>query len=260
MHTAAFQKLGINAVYLPFLITEEQLPQLLNAFSITGVQGFNITLPFKEKIVPFLDLLSNEAEMLQSVNTVVRTDSGWKGYSTDGSGFVRSLSAAKIDILSKKILIVGAGGAARSVAVSLAIAGASDFVIYNRTESKAEALSGLLQRVSPEISVRVAPLEDCAADIVINTTSVGMSDGKCPVPDEIIFGSKQIVDIIYNPAVTTLLKKAADKSIPNINGLDMLLYQGIEAFELWTGTQAPLEIMRNSLIGSVYSDTSKDRD
>lgn len=255
MHSLAFQELGINAVYLPFLIVEEQLPQLLNAFNISGVQGFNITLPFKERIVPFLDSLSDEAEMLQSVNTVTRTDEGWKGYNTDGSGFIRSLVAANIHISGQKVLIVGAGGAARAIAVSMALAGVSEIALMNRTRSKAEDLSTLLYQIAPEIQVRMDSLQKFESDIIVNATSVGMSDGTCPVPDECLEGCQLVVDIIYNPAETTLLKRAAELSIPHMNGLDMLLYQGIEAFEIWTCRKAPVEIMRQSLVASVYQDS-----
>ncbi len=255
MHSLAFKELGINAVYLPFLITDEQLPQLLHAFSITGIQGFNITLPFKEKIVPYLDSLSEEAEKLQSVNTVVRTDSGWKGYSTDGNGFVRSLAAADIDVLQRKIILVGAGGAARAIAVSLIMSGVSDITILNRTQSKTNDLATLLRNISPGLSICTTLAQDQETDIVINATSVGMTDDSCPVPDNVIERSRQVVDIIYNPAETTLLRKASERSIPCMNGLDMLLYQGIEAFEIWTGQAAPKEIMRKSLMASVYSDS-----
>jgi len=258
MHSLAFQKLCINAVYVPFLIQEDHLPGLMNAFSIIGIQGFNITLPFKEKIVPYLDSLSEEAELLQSVNTVIKTHGGWKGYSTDGSGFMRSLAAAKIALSQKKVLLAGAGGAARAIAVSLAKAGVAEISIVNRTQQKAEKLADLIYRVSPALAVRTAISRDSSPDIVINTTSVGMNDDKCPLADEILQDCKWIIDIIYNPPVTPLLKKAIGRSISHMNGLDMLLYQGVEAFEIWTGQKAPVDIMRQSLIASVYPDTNGD--
>lgn len=260
MHSLAFQELGINAVYLPFLINEAQLPQLLNAFSITGVQGFNVTLPFKEKIVPFLDSLSDEAEMLQSVNTVFRNNDGWKGYSTDGIGFTRSLNAAGIKTNGKKILMTGAGGAARAIAVSLALAGVSELVILNRTQWKADRLAELLRRVVSAVQVSTTLPADLDMDIVINTTSVGMHDDGCPLPDEVIKKSRLVIDIIYNPSQTGLLKKAATWSIATMNGIDMLLYQGVESFEIWTGQKAPVEIMRQSLMASLYPDTEPASD
>lgn len=252
MHSTAFQLLGINAVYLPFHIITEQLPNLLNAFTITGVQGFNITLPHKENIVPYLDLLSNDAEVLQSVNTVIKTETGWKGYNTDGSGFIRSLSDADISIRGRKVLIVGAGGAARSIAVALAREGVADMIILNRTSSKAESLATLLHDISSGISVKTGYTQGDHPDIVINTTSVGMKGNQCPIPDEIVLDCDQIIDIIYNPSQTPLLKKAEERSIPYLNGLDMLLYQGVEAFEIWTGQTAPIAAMRESLIASIY--------
>lgn len=252
MHSRAFQETGINAVYLPFPIHEKQLPRLLDAFDLTGVQGFNVTIPFKEKIVPFLDEILEEAAVLGSVNTVVRTDSGWKGYSTDGSGFIRSLEAADISLVRKKATIIGAGGAAKSIALSLVNSGISKLTIANRTSSKAKLLVQLLQQVSPgfpiDFSETIAP-----CDLLINATSVGMEDNDSPVPREKLKDCGMVVDIIYNPAQTTLLKQAAELSIPFMNGLDMLLYQGVEAFEIWTGQPAPVDAMRHSLISSLYS-------
>jgi len=256
MHSLAFQECGINAVYLPFLIQEIQLPQLLDAFTVSGVQGFNITIPFKEKIVPYLDLLSEEAAMLQSVNTVIQTAEGWKGYSTDGNGFIRSLTVADISIKGKRVLLAGAGGAARAIAVSLALAGVSELVIVNRTPKKADNLAELLRSTFPNLRISTILPTDLRSDIVINTTSVGMHDNGCPLPDTVLNHCRQVVDIIYNQPVTPLLKKAAERSIPYMNGIDMLLYQGIEAFEIWTGQKAPVETMRQSLIDSVYSSTA----
>ncbi|NQU63620.1 MAG: shikimate dehydrogenase [SAR324 cluster bacterium] len=258
MHSLAFQELGINAVYLPFLVNESQLPQLLNAFTITGVQGFNITLPYKEKIVPFLDSLSDEAEILQSVNTVVRTGDGWRGYSTDGKGFMRSLTSANIELRGKKVLLAGAGGAARAIGVSLALAGVSELVILNRTQQKADNLAQLLLQTDSAIQVRTALPAGFRTDIAINTTSLGMYDNRCPLPDEVLRNSKLIIDIIYNPPQTTLLKKAVEWSIAHLNGLEMLLYQGIESFEIWTHDNAPVEIMRQSLIASLYPNSDRN--
>lgn len=252
MHTIALQELGINAVYLPFLISEDQLPHLLDAFSLTRVQGFNITLPFKEKIIPFLDSLSEEAKMLQSVNTVKKTDGGWRGYNTDGSGFIRSLAASDISVSGKNILIMGAGGAAKSIAISIAMAGAYEITILNRTQDKANALATMISQISSSTQVSTSTPRAHKIDIAINATSMGMKDDRSPLADDLIKRSKQIIDIIYNPAQTTLLKKAAALSIPCMNGMDMLLYQGVEAFEIWTDQKAPAELMRKSLMASVY--------
>ena len=253
MHTLAFQELEINAVYMPFLIEEQHLPQLLNAFEITGVQGFNITLPFKQKIIPYLDALSEEAELLQSVNTVARIENGWKGYSTDGSGFIRSLSASDMDLSGRSIAILGAGGAARAIAISLVMVGISNITLLNRTRSKAEQLAGLLYQIAPDANIKTSVSPGNPIEIIINATSVGMDGKSCPVADDLISKSHLVVDIIYNPPKTPLLQKAASFGISCVNGIDMLLYQGIEAFEIWTGQSAPVNIMRQSLKESLYS-------
>ncbi len=253
MQTLAFQAIGENTVYLPFPTEEKQLPRLLEAFRLIGVRGFNVTVPFKEKIVPFLDRLSREAEILGSVNTVVGTDEGWKGYSTDGSGFVRSLSEAGVSLAGKSVVLVGAGGGARSIALSLASSGVGELHILNRTLSKAEKIAGMAFKVNSGLSVSTVLEPQKRYDILINSTSVGMHDRKSPVPDSLIDVSAMVVDIIYNPPQTLLLQKAVQKGIPCNNGLDMLLYQGVEAFEIWTGKKAPVETMKTSLLDSIES-------
>lgn len=254
MQSLAFHASGINAVYLPFFIQESHLPRLLASFEVVGLRGFNITTPYKEKILSYLHTLSKEAALLQSVNTVQKTADGWKGYNTDGSGFLRSLAEAGIGVEAANVLLVGAGGAARAIGVSLALAGVSCITVFNRTRKKAEALADLIQTAMPEVETRISPESRAAYDILINTTSVGMNDGQCPVPVTLTAMCDHIVDIIYNPPKTPLLEKAAERSIPCMNGLGMLLYQGVEAFEIWTGQAAPVEVMRQSLTQAVFSE------
>ncbi|MCP4755986.1 MAG: shikimate dehydrogenase [Proteobacteria bacterium] len=251
MQTLAFQHVGLNAIYVPFPIQDKSIPHLLKAFSITGVRGFNVTVPFKEIIIPYLDELSSEAKILGSVNTVIGTSEGWKGYSTDGSGFVRSLSESGIAVSGKDVMLVGAGGAARSIALSLCLGGIRRLHILNRTVSKAEKLADTILRAAPNVQVRIGSDSTEPYDILINSTSVGMHGHSCPVSDDLIRKCGLIVDIIYNPPQTSLLKKAVQNGIPQENGLGMLLYQGVEAFEIWTGKKAPIEVMKTSLSNSV---------
>ena len=250
MHSVAFQKIGYNAVYLPFPIEENRLGRLLEAFRLIGVLGFNVTIPFKEKIVPYLDRLSPAANTLQSVNTVVRVDDLWVGDSTDGSGFVRSLEETNVEITDQSVLLIGAGGSARAIAYALAEKKIKRLQIVNRTKEKAEAMKNMLGSSYPRIQVNISQEIRESFDILINCTSVGTKEGASPVSEEEMCRCRQIIDIIYNPLQTTLLKKAGKKGLSWQNGLGMLLYQGVEAFEIWTGRHAPVDTMKNILFNS----------
>lgn len=247
MHSNAFRHLGINSVYLPFPIHESDLPHLLRSFDILGIKGFNVTVPYKEAIVPFLTELDSSAELLGSVNTVIKTKKGWKGFSTDGSGFVRALTERGVNPTTRKMLLVGAGGSAKAVALAMVGTGISEIHLQNRTESKAHALANLIAKINDSVRIKINPEHSESYDILVNSTSVGMDGENCPVADEFIGASSYIVDIIYNPPQTPLLAKAQSLKRPCDNGLGMLLYQGIEAFEIWTGRKAPVEIMEKSL-------------
>ena len=247
MHSLSFQYLGLNAVYVPFPVLERDLPSLLNALSVIGVKGLNVTVPYKERIVPFLDELSPAAETLGSVNTILRNDSQWKGFSTDGAGFVRSAKEEGINFKDKTVILYGGGGSAKAIALAIAVEGISQLAIVNRTKHKAQKIAEILLGSVPSLTTTIDGDLPVDADILINSTSVGMKNEECPVADEQIKRSRCIIDIIYNPPETPLIRKAKTIGIPAYNGMGMLLYQGIEAFEIWTGQTAPKEIMVESL-------------
>ena len=247
MHTLAFQHLGLNAVYVPFPALEKDLSSLLNALSIIGVKGFNVTIPYKEKIVPLLDAISPTAQKLGSVNTVIRKGNLWKGFSTDGSGLIRFSKEAGINFKNKKVILLGGGGSAKSVALAVSMEEASDIVLINRTKSKAQKIADMVLKSAPEVNTTFGGNRPIEGDVLINCTSVGMKIGECPVSDDQIQACQCVIDIIYNPIETTLIRKAKGFGLPTYNGLGMLLYQGIEAFEIWTGQPAPKEIMTQSL-------------
>lgn len=247
MHSNAFRHVGINSVYLPFPIEQSDLPQVLESFRVLGIQGFNVTIPYKEAIVPFLPEIDPAAKILRSVNTVKRTKNGWKGYSTDGSGFLRALQEKGVNPVSQSVLLIGAGGAARAIALAMVDAGIKELHIQNRTKSRAQELADLILKRNRKIVLKINPKDIKCYDILINCTSIGMDGISCPVSDNLIAASKQVIDIIYNPSLTPLLKKARSRGIDCDNGIGMLLYQGIEAFEIWTGEKAPIEVMEKSL-------------
>lgn len=252
MHTLAFQYISKNAIYIPFLVEEEHLPSVPTALSILGVSGFNVTVPFKESIVPYLNELSAEAQFLGSVNTVTYKDGKWIGHSTDGSGFVRSAKVEGLTFRGKKVLLYGGGGSARAVAAAISKEGISSLCLVNRTRNRAEKIAELIKENAPQIEVVLGGTTHEEFDILINCTSVGLDGEECAVPNDQIKRVKCVIDIVYNPPKTPLIKKAEVYGIPTFNGLGMLLYQAIEAFEIWTGEKAPVEVMDRSLRRSMY--------
>ncbi|MDT8448318.1 MAG: shikimate dehydrogenase [bacterium] len=246
MHSQAFWQVGHKALYLPFPVEPEDLPQLLEAFRIASVQGFNVTVPYKEAIVPFLDDLTEEAQLLGSVNTVWREAGRWKGHSTDGPGFVRGLKERGWQVEGRSATLLGAGGSAKAVAFSLLKAGLAQLHIKNRTRAKAEELASKLAEIFGADRLSVG-LPEGGADLLVNCTSVGLKADLSPLPKGQLEAYRQVVDIIYNPAQTRLLKDAQDLGLEWDNGLAMLLYQGVESFEIWTGRPAPVALMKETL-------------
>ena len=246
MQTSGFQELGLNAVYLPFPTKKERLGDLLTAFSEIGLQGFNVTVPFKSDIIPHLDEVDPAALALGSVNTVIRTKTGWKGYSTDGAGYVRGLQEKDFAPEGKTVALLGAGGSAKAVAYALAEAGIESLDIINRTKVNAEELKSLLAQHFPKLKITTEQSHD-NYDLLLNTTSFGMKAGDCPASQALIASAGFVSDIIYNPKETELLKQAAALGKPTQNGLSMLLFQGVLAFEIWTDKPAPVTVMQKVL-------------
>jgi len=245
MHTAAFAEIGFNAVYLPFAVTPEQLPSLLPSFVLTGVLGFNVTVPYKEKIIPYLDHVSDEAKALGSVNTVWYEKGLWHGHSTDGAGFVRGLVEKGWMIHNQRILVLGAGGSSKAVTYALLKAGAAKVDIVNRTLSKSELLAQSLGETFSKD--RIGVTNSGRYDLLVNCTSVGLKGPQSPMELGELSKFGKVVDIIYNPPKSKLLQDAESLGLPIENGLSMLLYQGVEAFELWTGQPAPVQTMAQVL-------------
>ena len=253
MHTAAFWDIGFNGVYLPFPISAVDLPQLLPALQLMSVQGFNVTVPYKEQIIPYLDQLSETAQVLGSVNTVIRKNGQWFGHSTDGIGFLRGLEQKGWPVQSQRILVLGAGGSAKAISYALLKAGAAKVDLQNRDQAKAESWSATLRQHFE--AVRVGTKKSGSYDLLVNCTSVGLKSAETPMKKEDLAQFPKVIDIIYNPAKTQLLLDAESAGLEWDNGLSMLLFQGVESFELWTQKKAPLEVMRQSLQQQIGAGT-----
>ncbi|MGF7185936.1 shikimate dehydrogenase [Desulfitispora alkaliphila] len=261
MHNRAFQELGLNWVYIPTQVEESNLERAMEGIRSLSIRGANVTIPYKEQVIEHLDQVKGEARLIGAVNTILNIEGKLTGYNTDGQGFLRSLAQEKVDLHGKRAVILGAGGSAKAIAVSLAAAGILKIVFVNRNLQRAEGLSQLIKD-NFTCNTSVVSLEDkellreCLkqADLLINTTPYGMyprHQVETIVPEEYLDNNLIVVDLIYNPQRTVLLAAAEKKGCKTISGMGMLLYQGALAFELWTGQKAPEGIMKKVLLANM---------
>jgi len=250
MHNAAFRALGLPYVYLPFAVTPAGLAGAVAAIRALGMAGVNLTIPHKERVLPHLDGVSGEARRIGAVNTVVNQNGRLIGHNTDGRGFLLAVrSAWGLSMRGRVVCLLGAGGAARAVAVALVGAGAGRVIIANRDVSRARRLARSMG--GRRSSVRVIPLSDDAlkevaseCDCLVNATAVGLRRGDPRLVGPSTVGRfPSVCDLIYQPAVTPLLRDARAAGCRTMNGLGMLVHQGALAFELWTGRKAPIAVM-----------------
>ncbi len=258
MHNAAFAKLAMNACYVPFGVPPERLREAVRAIMPLGLRGVNITVPHKERVIPFLDELAEDARLINAVNTIELRKGRLIGHNTDGRGFLRSLSEeTSFRPKGRTILIVGAGGAARAVGFSLALAGAGTVLLHDADQAKARRLAAALRRTTAAAAeaVNADALVFAAgeADCLINATPLGLrrSDPP-PLPEKAVRSTHLVCDLVYNPLLTGLLKAARRKGARALPGIGMLLFQGVIAFEIWTGRKAPLPVMRAALLRQVH--------
>ncbi|MDD5491751.1 MAG: shikimate dehydrogenase [bacterium] len=253
MHNAAFKELGLDYVYVPVKVAPEDLPAAIKAIRAMNLIGVNITIPHKETVIPFLDDLSPEAEAIGAVNTIVNCGGRLIGDNTDGKGFIKSLvEENNIQLQGKKVVLLGAGGAGRSIGVSLLKNNIQVLYLYDVVEHKRNSLATDLRSISTAKKVKVLGRDELPAaiketDILINATPAGMKPtDPCVVEPALLTKKLFIYDIVYN-CETALLKAAKSKKIKCANGLGMLVNQGAISFELWTGKKAPIAVMRKAL-------------
>jgi shikimate dehydrogenase len=257
MHNAAFKKMKLNSCYVPFAVHPARLAAAAKAVIPLNLQGLNVTVPHKEKIIPYLDGLSEEARLIGAVNTIEVKEGKLIGHNTDGRGFLRSLKEqARFNPRGKKFVCIGSGGAARAVGFSLALAGASGILFRDIDSKKASTLARDIERKTgvPVRSISQDALEASTheADCIINATPLGLKKGDTmPVPDRFIQSKHLVCDLVYNPPATALLKAARAKKATTLEGLGMLLFQGVIAFEIWTGEKAPVAVMKAALIRQI---------
>lgn len=248
MHNTAFRFRGLNAIYL-FFETQE-IENAIKGIKALGIKGVSVTIPYKSDVLPFLDRIDSLAENIGAVNTIINKEGELIGYNTDAIGALKAIKE-RISPIGKGALIIGAGGAARSIGYMLKKEGADLFIAsrnYRHAKKLAESLGGT-----------GIPMEDIGSlnvDILINATPVGMypHTDRCPVSASVLRPGMVVMDIVYNPLDTLLLKIAKDRRCITINGLKMFIYQGAEQFRLWTGLEPPLDTMEKAVRSVLEND------
>ena len=249
IHNRAFEVTATNGAYVAWEIEVGDLAETVANIRRYQMYGINLSMPYKEQVIPYLDQLSEEACLIGAVNTVVNREGTLIGYNTDGKGFFKSLPSFKIS--RKRLVLLGAGGAAKAILAQAILDGVSQISVFVRSSSMGKTRP-YLEKIQNATGFRVDlfELEDVQdlqdsitqADLLVNATSVGMDGSSQPIPTSIVLPEKLLVaDVIYQPFETPFLKWAKEQGNQSINGLGMLLYQAAEAFELWTGKEMPTD-------------------
>ncbi|MGM9928528.1 MAG: shikimate dehydrogenase [Bacillus sp. (in: firmicutes)] len=263
MHNMSLRKLGLNYAYMAFEVGNEELADAVQGMRALGARGFNVSMPNKTKILPLLDELSPAAQFAGAVNTVVNENGKLIGHITDGTGYMRGLKEAGVDVVGKKMVLMGAGGAATAIAIQAALDGIAEIAIFNREDDcyeralkNADIINNEMKDVNCKATVN--KLEDldalkaaiAEADILTNGTGVGMKplQDECLIPDASWLRPELIVsDVVYIPRKTKMLEMAESVGCKTINGLGMMLYQGARAFEMWTGEEMPVDYVKEQM-------------
>ena len=257
MHNASFEALGLDYAYLCFDVGTDRLKEAVEGLRAMGARGWNLTMPDKNLMCQLADKLSPASEISGAVNTIVNDDGVLTGYTTDGTGYMRAAEEAGFPLPGKVMTLLGGGGAATAILVQAALDGMKEIRVFNRKSPTFDRLSAIAVQLNrrTDCLVTVHPLEDTEdlrasiadSDILTNATNIGMAPhtDACPIPDASFLRPELIVsDIIYNPRQTKLLQMAKETGCPFFNGLYMLLYQGAASFELWTGREMPVELIK----------------
>jgi shikimate dehydrogenase len=254
MHNAAFEHLNLNMVFLAFRVTPDHLEHAVKGVRALGIRGLNVTMPHKNSVTMFLDEADASVRFLHAANTILNQDGRLRGFNTDGVGAVKALKNNGVELAGKKALLLGAGGAAKAIAFALARE-VEDLCILNRDATKARDLASLLEPWGKRIVAdELSPTNICThlqdSDLLINATSVGMAPNvhESLIDPHWLKPRLCVMDIVYNPVETKLIRDAKAADAKTVNGVEMLLYQGAASFEIWMGCKAPVDVMRAALL------------
>jgi len=252
IHNGAFRRMGLNAAYLAFEV--RNLKEAVSGIRGLGIRGMSVTIPFKTQIIPFLDEVESLAGKIKAVNTVVNKGGKLIGYNTDWYGAIEALEE-RVDLKDKKVTLLGAGGAARAIGYGLKERGCQ-IIIFNRSQDRAEVLAKELGCLCRALS----SIEELNGDVIINATSVGMFPHEgSPLPKEVLKKGMTVMDIVYRPLQTKLLRDAGEVGCSTIDGLEMLAYQGAAQLEIWTGKTVEIEPIKRDLRQALETETGRER-
>lgn len=258
MHNTAFQALGLDYAYLAYTVADEELEAAVMGLRAIGARGFNVTMPFKVRVLDFMDELTPAAQIAQACNTVIIENGKFIGHTTDGIGFMHAAADAGYSIIGKKMTILGAGGAATAICTQAALDGVTDIDIFQlKIPVEYERAEALAKKINENTGCRAAVYDFADTEqmrksiaesyILTNATSVGMAphEEQCPIADpSLLYPGLVVCDIIYNPMHTKFYQMAEAAGCHVFNGLYMMLFQGAASFECWTGQKMPIEIVR----------------
>lgn len=252
MQEAAFRAAGLDWRYLTIEVAPGRLAEAVRGAVAMGFRGFNVTIPHKVAVIPLLDELSQAATIIGAVNTVRIVDGRLIGDNTDGKGFLRGVERdAGVSVNGKRAVVLGAGGAARAIATELTLAGAAEVIVVNRSVERGRALATGDIRFEPWVGTYRVP---ASADLFVNATSIGLFPNVDAMPSVDLSGAAEhclVCDAVFNPPETRLLQAARARGLRTLDGLSMLVYQGVIGFELWTGAQPDEQVMRRALAGAL---------
>ena len=257
MHNAAFEHLKLDFVFVAFKVTSDELENAVRGACALGIRGLNVTMPHKNSVTEFLDEADPAVKFLGAANTILNQSGRLKGFNTDGVGALKALKQNGVNLAGKRVLLLGAGGAAKAIAFSLAKE-VDELCILNRDAVKARELASILEPfgkkiVGNELSPKQLQQELQDSDVLINATFVGMTPyaSDSLVKPDWLKPELTVMDIVYNPVETKLLRDARAARAKVINGVEMLLYQGAASFEIWTGCKAPVDVMRKAALKQI---------
>jgi shikimate dehydrogenase len=258
MHNAAFNSLNLDYVFLAFKVKHAEVENAVNGIRALNIRGLNVTMPHKTPVLKFLDRTDLSAQIINSVNTILNRDNKLFGFNTDGVGALKALRENGVELKGRKVLLLGAGGAARAIAYTMAKE-ADELAVLNRSLKPAQELAKLLEKTANKkiVSGSLSPkeieqnLQD--SDVLINATSVGMKpkSEESPVASKLLRPNLAVMDIVYNPIETKLAKEAKAAGAKVVSGVEMLIYQGAASFEIWTGKSAPVDVMRQAALNQL---------
>jgi shikimate dehydrogenase len=253
MHNPSFEASGLDYLYVAMAVSPDDLAAAVDGLRALGFRGFNVTMPHKGAIIPFLDELDEAATISGSVNTVVVEEGRLRGTNTDGSGFVEACKESDVSFAGARVLVVGAGGAA--IAASVLEGGVAGLRILNRSRWRAEQLRERLQRSHPRAEITVHELKEheeaaVGVDVIVNATYLGMKDeDPLPIPARCLEADIAVCDAVYRPGgETALIRLARSRNLRAVPGKRMLLYQGVQAQRIWTGREPDVRVMSDALL------------